>query len=282
MQAVEKDTMEIAEDRCTKNALNSRAIAYFWHIPKTAGTSVRRWLASNLEASLCRAGVVDELVTMPTSEIEHYRAFAGHFHGYLAQYVRDEMISFSVLRDPIARTKSHWNQVRRAPWHPHYQRVRLQSFTEFVQDDGNRVMIENYQARYLCKLPIDLELLAKSYSPDQLAGYALAETVEQRSLNISASFLAASSHETLSGMAAVGVSERLHDFLLEVGRILSLPVPPLEATPKENVAGQDDGVGLSAAALDRLNRLTQIDRELYDAARRRVLTPGGAGPEPAY
>jgi hypothetical protein len=46
-------------------------------------------------------------------------------------------------------------------------------------------MIENYQARYLCNY---LELLAKSFWPDLLARYALAEALEQRSLNISAPF----------------------------------------------------------------------------------------------
>jgi hypothetical protein len=90
---------------------------------------------------------VNEQVTIPLSEIEHYHAFAGHFHDYLVQYIRKDMISFSVLREPLAGTRSHRNQVRRAPWYPHYERVRLQSFTEFVQDDRNRVMIENYQAR---------------------------------------------------------------------------------------------------------------------------------------
>jgi hypothetical protein len=40
------------------------------------------------------------------------------------------------------------------------------------------------------------------------------------------------------------------------------------------------GVGLSAAALERLKRLTQIDHDLHDVARRGVLASGGAGPEP--
>jgi hypothetical protein len=255
-------------------------VAYFRHIPKTAGTSIRVWLLSHLGSSLCPAGIIDELVTMPISEIEGYQAFAGHFHGYLDKYVNRAVISFSVLRDPITRTKSHWNEVRRTPRHPYYERVRVQSFTQFVQDDQNRVMIENYQARYLCKMPIDLELLASSFSLDQLARYALAETLEQRSLQIQAPALAASARETLSGLAAVGISERLHDFLLAVGRILDIPVPQPEATPKENVSEQDDGVGLglSASALERLKMLTEIDHELYEVARQRVLMSGGAGP----
>jgi hypothetical protein len=105
-------------------------------------------------------------------------------------------------------------------------------FLAHSQDSRNLRSV-NYQARYLCKLPIDLELLAKSFSPDLRARYAPAETLEERSLTISAPFLAASVRETLSGLAAVGVSERLHDFLPAVGRILSLPVLPLEATPKD-------------------------------------------------
>jgi hypothetical protein len=186
---------------------SSRTI-YFHHIPKTAGSSVKIWLLSWLGINLCPAEVADHLVRMPFAKLECYRGFTGHFHGYLAQYLGRELLTFTVLRNPVARSRSHWHQVRRHAHHPHHSRVVAQSFTEFVSDDRNRVLLENYQARYLADLPIDLRMLAGRFSNDELSQYALAEALEQASLKVATPVLAANARDALRRMAVVEVSER--------------------------------------------------------------------------
>ena len=242
-----------------------RRVFYFHHIPKTAGTSVRLWLASCFGDNMCPAGIADGLVTIPSRELGRYSVFSGHFHSYLPQYLEREVIAFTVLRDPVARTRSHWHEVRRTAQHPHHARVCSQNFAEFVDDNRNRVMIENYQTRYLTNLQINMRELAQRFSPDELSRYALAEALEQASMSVAKPILAASVNETLGNMSVVGVCERLHDFLVKVSRILEVPAPSVEAVPRANVTEKDDAGGLPAAALARLRELTRIDQELYES-----------------
>jgi hypothetical protein len=240
----------------------SQHTLYFWHIPKTGGSSVREWLASHAGSDLCPAGIADQLVTMPFGELVRYRIFAGHFHGYLAPYLAREVVTCTLLRDPVARTRSHWHEVRRTASHPHHARVRGQSFAEFVEDDCNRVMIEDYQARYLAQLPIDMAALARRFSGSELSRYALAEALEQASLRVAKPVLATLARKTLASMVVVGVCQRLHEFLVEVGQMFEISAPA--AVPRANVTEHDDGGTLTPAVLARLRDLTRVDQELYD------------------
>jgi hypothetical protein len=176
-------------------------------------------------------------------------------------------VGLATLRDPIARTRSHWHEVRRTTHHPHHARVRGQSFEEFVQDELNRVMIENYQARYLAYFPIDMRALARRFADDELSRYGLAEALEQASLSVAQPSLAASANESVGRMAVVGVSERLHDFLVKVGRLLDIPAPSPATVPRANVTSGDVAYTLSAAALGKLREMTRIDQDLYERVR---------------
>ena len=192
--------------------------------------------------------------------------FAGHFHTYLAPYLGRKLTTFTVLRDPVARTRSHWHQVRRQEQHPHHARASRQSFAEFVEDDRNRVMIEDYQARYLVASVDDITALAKRLE-DPSSPVVLAEALEQASLRVPKTPLLARSIVTLRSMAVVGVTERLHDFLVAVGKLRHVPAPPVDAVPRMNVTERDEADPLPAATLAHLRELTQIDQTLYDAAR---------------
>ncbi|PPQ32074.1 sulfotransferase family protein [Rhodopila globiformis] len=242
---------------------------YFQHIPKTAGTSVRIWLKSHFGNHFCDAGIADELVRIQPQELDQYQVFAGHFHSYLAQFVGPDLTVFTVLRNPLMRTFSHWHEVRRTAQHPHHARVSGQSFVEFVQDDQNRVMIEDYQARYLARLSINMRAVASRFSADELSGFALAEALEQASLQVTKPVLARSARETLAAMALVGVCERLHEFLVGVSGLLKLPAPTSNEIPQANVTMTTELGELPPATLAKLQELTQVDHELYEICKAR-------------
>ncbi|WP_428376426.1 hypothetical protein [Lichenicoccus sp.] len=237
-------------------------IFYFQHIPKTAGTSIKVWLASHFGSSLCPLDIADHLVAVSRRDLDQYHAFAGHFHCYLAPYLERDLVTVTVLRDPLSRTRSHWHQVRRHEQHPHHERVSRQTFTEFVEDDSNRVMIEDYQARYLVRMPVGLQAMAELFSQEERSRYALAEGLEQASLIVGKSVLAAAASVTLRSMAAVGSCDMLGDFFVKVAEILGLAPPT--AIPRENATEDDVANILSASALAKLRVMTQIDQHLYD------------------
>ncbi|RAZ92877.1 hypothetical protein DPM33_03180 [Mesorhizobium hawassense] len=239
---------------------------YFQHIPKTAGVSVRTWLHSHYTDRLCPAWLADDLVRSTPEMLRNYQAFAGHFHSYLKQYLGRDLVTVTVLREPVARTRSHWQHVRRAPEHPHHLRVLGQTFTDFVMDDLNRVMIEDYQARYLMKLPLSLSVMAGRYSDADPALPVLSEALEQTSLPLLKPELLKGARAALKSMSVVGVTDRLHDFLVRVARVANVPSPAAQAVPRANASEQADAEELSPAALRKLHDLTQIDREIYNAA----------------
>ncbi|MDR6635013.1 hypothetical protein J2X72_003825 [Phyllobacterium sp. 1468] len=236
---------------------------YFQHIPKTAGSSVKVWLGSHYGDRLCPADLADDLVVIPPEQRGDYQVFAGHFHSYLDTYLRRELVTVTVLREPVARTRSHWQHVRRAHDHPHHLRVSEQSFSDFVMDDLNRVMIEDYQARYLMRLPLSLAVIASRYGEADHALYALSEALEQTSLPLLKPDLLEGARTALSSMAVVGITERLHNFLVRVAEVADISPPAAEAVPRANVAERDHEQ-LSEEARRKLQDLTRIDRELYD------------------
>lgn len=239
---------------------------YFQHIPKTAGVSVRTWLHAHYGVRLCPAWLADDLVRITPQALRHYEAFAGHFHGYLERYLGRELLTVTVLREPVARTRSHWHHVRRAPEHPHHFRVASQTFAEFVMDDLNRVMIEDYQARYLMKLPFSLPVMASRFSAVDQTLPVLSEALEQTSLPLLKPELLEGAREAIKRMAVVGATERVHDFLIRVAKAADIPPPSAEAVPRANITEQNQAEELPPEALQRLHDITRVDREIYNAA----------------
>ncbi len=243
---------------------------YFLHIPKTAGTSVTKWLTDRLDSgSICPAKNWDQLVMIGPQELTKYRVFAGHFGIDLEPFLQRKMTTATLLRDPLKRTISHYRHVRRDIEHPLHQRVLDQSFEMFVMDKANWPMIDNFQARYLVSAPIAFKQFCDSYDRNVAKRNRLSVLSEDARYLLDPTYVRDKALEaTTTHLACVGTDECLPTFLRWFGEQLAIQTSPqTQDLPRENIAPPDDSGEPSAISLEIVETLTDIDMEIYTAAR---------------
>ena len=236
---------------------------YFFLIPKTAGSSLTHFLNQAFPANeICPWWLWDQLITIPRSGLEKWRVFRGHFLSHLEPYLGKRLTTFTVLRDPVNRTISHYLHVRRAPEHPSHSHAQRLSLAEFCVHPETRHMVENYQANYLAKSPCDPVVLAQDLSPEQLSKFELQERLQYPDRFPDFEALLARAQTRLATFDIVGLTENFADAVLEIGRQLNCPAVPM--SERRNVNPEP----LSPADLDRstlslIYDLTEVDQCLY-------------------
>lgn len=240
---------------------------YFFHIPKTAGVSVWRFLENSFPPTqICPWWLWDQLVSVPHVELDQWHVFRGHFMSHLEPYLGRPLTTFTMLRDPVERTISHYCHVRRAPDHPYYGYAQRLSLAEFCVHPETRHMIENFQATYLAKPPGDPMKDARGLSTEQLACFELQRQLERAGGLTDPIKLLEIAKERLRGFSAVGFTEDFDVSLREISYRLGCREPPsLEA---QNVNPERTPItDLDEATLALIRNLTAVDQRLYEYAR---------------
>jgi hypothetical protein len=243
---------------------------YFLHIPKTAGTSVTKWLADRLDyGMICPAKNWDQLVMIGPQELAKYRVFAGHFGIDLEPFLQRKITTATLLRDPLKRTISHYRHVRRDIEHPAHKHVLHQSFEMFVMDKANWPMIDNFQARYLVSAPIAFKQFCNSYDRDAAKRNRLSVLSEDARYLLDPTYIREKALEAISThLGCVATDECLPTFLRWFGEQLAIQKSlETQDIPRENIAPPDDSGEPSAISLEIVETLTNIDEEIYTAAR---------------
>lgn len=111
----------------------------FFHIPKTAGVSVREFVAYNMEASriLVLEGSND-LAFISDDHLNSYDLISGHVGTRLLQRLRGRPITITFLRDPVGRVISQYQQFCALG----VQEVRGRTLEDVMTDRGSP-MIES-------------------------------------------------------------------------------------------------------------------------------------------
>ena len=88
------------------------------HIPRTVGISLAAILERRFDGELiCPVHLWHDLLRISRDYLRRYRLFRAHFYSYLNHFLGTDLAHLTMLRDPVERSVSHFEYVRRAPEH---------------------------------------------------------------------------------------------------------------------------------------------------------------------
>ncbi|MEN0019923.1 MAG: sulfotransferase family 2 domain-containing protein [Planctomycetota bacterium] len=230
---------------------------YFLHIPKTAGTTLRKFLQDRFhKRAVSPHQMLPDLIAHPPSELGSYRLFCGHHGMYVRRVLGRDPVTITVLRDPIARSVSHFRDVktRKDTWL--YDRVQPMSFEEFVMSDLGVTELLNLQARYLSYENIAEDYFGHSALVRRSLDEAEAKYRRRELLDIG--------RRRLDEIAYVGIQEQFEASLLLLSHTFAWTPPVGDAVSFNRSKLSFDESELTPAALERVRDLTQIDQGLYE------------------
>ena len=248
---------------------------YFFHIPKTSGMSVWRFVEQSFPShKLCPHWLWEQLIAVPRSELDEWNLFRGHFLSHLEPYLGRSLKTFTMLRDPVERTISHFYHVRRAPTHP-FHAVSLQmSLAEFCVHPSTRHMAENYQASYLAKSPRDPIPIAERLTPESLERFQLQEELQYPD-RLDSTALLECAKARVASFAGVGFTEDFENSLRRISHALNGTEPQTFASENVNLERAPTST-VDETTLSVIRALTEVDLSLYKWAWDRAHTSATA------
>ena len=227
---------------------------YFLHIHKTAGSTLARILETHFgQGQICPPQTWQQFLALPHSDLAQFRLFRGHLLAF-SQWLPSRPWVVTFLRDPVERTLSTYDYIRRNDRHRLHRAAATMDLETFLHEPDTVGTVRDLQTRWIlanafpCESLKDMERQVAELDLDPL------ETARRQ----------------LDSYAFVGLVER---FEASVQRLMDTLGWPLfdwmteHAGDRVNVSeGRVRRDELSPAVLDRILELTVLDRALHEGA----------------
>ncbi|MFB2971573.1 hypothetical protein ACE1CD_21630 [Aerosakkonema sp. BLCC-F183] len=254
---------------------------YFFHIPKTAGISLRSIIRSAYPPEDCLPVYeIQDLLTLNREQINRYRCFMGHFGTGLFSLLERDVCCVTMLRDPFEHIVSNFYFCQQML--PKYQKYLPSEWNQIIADitssdelgksintDFFRKLLANPQTLYLStdidlipflKQPTSL-LSVESFYIQELTEIEMKERVDK-------------AKKRLDQMAVVGVVEQFAESVSLVCDFIGIDSPSIIA--HENIGPKRQAIGkksyresglIPPDVVEQIDELTVGEREVYNYAK---------------
>lgn len=150
------------------------------------------------------------------SELADFNLYWGHFYWPFHRFIGEDVDTLVVIRNPIERTLSHFEHIRRAPEHYFHKRVCAHnSILEFVTDPLTRPMVENFQVRMICN-DFDVAAVTADVAGQPPEAFALEQQIESLPLQVSGPVALTIAKDYLLRARFVGITNEIADLVREI------------------------------------------------------------------
>jgi hypothetical protein len=247
--------------------MRARRPFFFFHIPKTAGSSMQTILSQHFApGEIAAAGDWTSLLRLDRKGLSRAKLFQGHFYGSMESIIGRPCFRFTILRDPVERALSHYGHVLRDERHYlHRRALELGSIDAYIDDPTTRMTLSNFQSRMLA-LEFDVEKYYGNLTEAERQAWALERHIETAELGSTGDQLLTMAREKLESFDAVGITEHFPQTLALLCYRQRWEYPT-EIQARNVNAQRIPRSELRSGTIQRLQELNDVDIALYSTAR---------------